>query len=129
MQLGLVAREDLPAIWPLARFMILRGINHSGLTDFASIEADVLAGRAWLWIAYDLEKIHAAAVTEVSRFGVMTIVSCGGKNLKKFLPLLKQIEFHAKQIGCVAMLIIGRKGWTRLLPDYETKAYVIGKPI
>lgn len=62
-----------------------------------------------------------AAVTTIIRYPRKTtclILAAGGDLdvLRRDLPL---VEAWAKENGCDAMEVMGRKGWLRALPDYE----------
>lgn len=128
MQLGWITPEQIPALWPQVRFHLQRAVDR-GWSDWRVIEDDVLNNRSTLWVAYDLEGVHAAAITQVTWDGVCEIIACGGKRMKQFMPLLRQIEFFSRNAGCKAMRIIGRKGWARMLPDYKCEAIVLERPL
>jgi len=127
MYLGLVRPEEIPVVWPHVRFKLQRAIERVGLDRFD--EEAVFDGRHLLWAAYDLEGVHAACTTALDVDGICTIVACGGKKMKQFLPLLSHIEFYYRNQGCKAMRIIGRRGWSRVLPDYKFKAIIIERPL
>jgi len=44
--------EQIRAIWPLARPLIKRAIERTGLSDFAYLELDVVSGDQLLWLTY-----------------------------------------------------------------------------
>lgn len=115
-------------VWPHFRDKIRQAVEKVGLTDFAIVERDVLAGRDLLWLAYEEPTIHAAATTSLVN-GVCEIVACGGENLKAFLPLLNDLEQFARDEGCKAVRIIGRKGWQRILKNYKQKAVILERPL
>jgi hypothetical protein len=120
--------KQIRKFWPHFKERIDRAINRVGLIDPAIIEKDVLSGRSLLWLAYDGLIVHAAAVTELHG-GVCEIVACGGENLQQFLPLINDLEQYARREGCKAMRVIGRKGWLRILKDYQTKAFILERPL
>lgn len=113
----------------MVRSKLQRAIDRVALQGFEITEEAVLRGEFLLWVGYDLERIHLALVTQVTPDGVCTIVAFGGTGMKKFMRFLRQIEFYHRNIGCKAMRIIGRKGWSRVLPDYKFKAQIIERPL
>lgn len=114
--------------WPHFKERIYRAINKVDLIDPAVIERDVLSGRSLLWLAYDGLIVHSAAVTELHD-GICEIVACGGENLSQFLPLIADLEQYARDEKCRAVRIIGRKGWMRVLKDYQQKAIILERPL
>lgn len=120
--------KRIKEVWPHFRERIEKAISKVGVSDVASVEADILAGRSLLWLAYDGLIVHAAAVTELSG-GVCTIVACGGENLSQFLPLINDLEQFARDEKCKAVRIVGRRGWIRVLKNYRQKAVVIERPL
>jgi hypothetical protein len=122
--------EFWPHVAPLIKAAMVRG----AITDFAEVEAAVLAGRALVWIAWNGTSIKAAAVTQLStvhdaRF--CTIVACGaaGADRDAWLPLLASLERYAKSENCQAIRIFGRRGWERLLPDYRPARVLLQKEL
>jgi hypothetical protein len=102
------------------------------LTDFAEVERDVLAGCALPWIAWNGEKIKAAAVTELGIANgekFCTIVACGGRDRGLWLHLLAGLEAYGEAEGCAAIRIYGRRGWLKLLPDYRTTRVLLEKKL
>ena len=114
--------------WPHFRAGIKVAIDRVGITPFESIERDVLNGHKLLWLAYEDPVIHAAAVTQIWD-DVCEIVACAGKDLKKFIPRIKDLEDYARSENCRAMRLVGRKGWTRVLKQYDTKAIILEGPL
>ena len=124
--------EQIRAIWPLARPLIKRAIERTGLSDFAYLELDVVSGDQLLWLASDGETIEAAATTRlimVCGRKICLLTACGGRNRKRWLPLLEDIEVYAKREGCAAMRISGRKGWKRVLGGYLARYVILEKEL
>ena len=117
--------KDVAQIWPLARDLIRAAIDRTGLSDFADIEREVLTGDQLLWLAIS-DRVEAAATTHLSR-GVCTLTACSGHQRERWLPLFSRIEKYAKDEGCSAMRIYGRKGWERVLDGYRVEHVVLEK--
>jgi hypothetical protein len=115
-------------VWPHFSHLIRKAVDKIGIMSFEALENDVLGGRGLLWLAYDGEVVHAAAVTQLVG-GICEIVACGGSNLPEVLPLIEDLESFARDEKCTGMRIIGRKGWLRVLKDYKTKAVILERPL
>ena len=124
--------EHIPKVWPKVRHFIVAGVERCDFNDFESVECDVLSNDALLWVAYDGKEIAGALVTQITeteKRKICTLVAGGGKERKRWLPLLEQIEQYAKAEECSASRIIGRDGWGAILPDYRQRCVVLEKDL
>lgn len=123
---------QIRAIWPHASHLIRAAIMRTGLSDFQEVEDSILDGDSLLWLAWDGERIEAAASTilEVAN-GKKTcvIVACGGEDMNNWLGLIEQIETYAKNEECQCTRIIGRKGWLRVLEGYRAQHVILEKAL
>ncbi len=72
----------------------------------------------------------AAVILINSEIGKVCIIAvCGGGDIKRWLPLIDQIEAYAKHEGCVRVRINGRKGWLRVLEGYEERHVIMEKEL
>jgi hypothetical protein len=127
-----ISPDQVAQFWPYVVALIKSAMEKGRLTDFAMVERDVLDGCALLWIAWDGEKIKAAAVTELviangEKF--CTIVACGGHDRGQWLHLIEGLEAYGKAEGCAAIRIYGRRGWLKLLPEYRTTRVLLEKKL
>ena len=132
MQLVCVPPDRAAQAWPLAQPMIVAAMRRGGVSAVDPVCDDVLAGRALLWLAWDGQEIAAAAVTEIGTVNgrkLCTIVGCGGHGRANWLHLIEGLESFARAEGCEATRIIGRKGWSRLLPEYRQKAVILERAL
>ncbi len=116
--------------WPHVRGLILGAIARTGLSHTRDVEASILSGRSLLWITWDGQAIDAAAATEIvaNDLGkVCVLVACGGRNRRRWFPMLGKIEVYAKAEGCSCVRILGRRGWARLLKSYAARHVVLEK--
>lgn len=119
-------------VWPLVAPLIRAAMRKGRVSDFADVERAVLDGMQLLWVAADRSAIWAAAVTELAHVSgekVCTIVACGGRERKRWLPLKAELESFARAEGCTAMRIHGRRGWAREFPDYRLTSITLEKEI
>lgn len=131
--LARVPAGQIDQAWPYARDLIARAmVRGGGASDFARVEREVLSGLQVLWLAHAGGKIEAAAVTQlisVDGRKICIIVACGGIGRARWLPLIAQIEDHAKTEACSAMRVAGRPGWQRVLKGYGVKYVTLEKEI
>jgi hypothetical protein len=125
-------RQMLPRVAARLR----RAVQRTGLSFFADMERDVLGGRALLWLALSGTcpdvAIDAVATTrlELTEAGkICVITACEGKNMTRWLPLIRGIEDYAKAEGCRCVRIFGRKGWLRVLDGYRQTHVIIDKEL
>jgi hypothetical protein len=118
--------------WPYASEMIRSAIRRTNLSHTSDTEYEILSGDGLLWLAWNGEKIEAAASThliDTDADKICVLTACGGENMHHWLPLLMKIEQYAKDEGCKCVRIFGRKGWLRILKDYEMTNIVIEKAL
>lgn len=126
-----VPPDDVLRVWPHVRELIVDAAKR-GAGDIFSIESGVLNGPDLLWLAWDGEKILAAAVTSLgiaNNDKICTIVACGGDEWSRFGHLIEGLEKFAKDEGCKAIRINGRPGWLRALNGYRALQVTIEKAI
>jgi hypothetical protein len=123
-------------IWPIVAPLLRRATARTGLSAFADIERDVLAGGALLWLALSGERsalaIDAAASTCLQHTDagkVCVVTACAGNNMSRWLPLMPGIENYARDEGCKRVRIFGRKGWLRVLEGYRPKHIILDKEL
>jgi hypothetical protein len=131
-ELVCVDPQQVHEVWPHVSFLLNAACRRTGLTAFSEIEADILAGRGLLWLAWNGRSIEAAAATILinSEAGKVCIITvCGGTEMMRWLPLIGQIEDYARREGCTRTRIYGRKGWLRVLEGYEQKHVIMDKDL
>src|SRR5882757_6508046 len=115
-------------IWPHVSPLLKAACCRTKLNAFADVEADILAGRSLLWIAWNGRTIEAAAATILinSEIGNVCIITvCGGSGMRRWVSLIDQIEAYAKREGCKRVRIFGRKGWLCALDGYAEKHIIM----
>jgi hypothetical protein len=123
--------KDVHQIWPLARQLIKAAIDHTGLSEFADIEAQVLSGDQLIWLALS-DHIEAAATTHLIKTSgkpVLIITACSGAQRERWMPLHAEIEKYAKAEGAGCIRLYGRLGWQRVLKDYRVEHIIMEKAI
>ena len=118
--------------WPHVSALLKAACYRTKLNAFGDIEADILAGRSLLWVAWNGRTVEAAVATilinsEIGKVCIITV--CGGSDMKRWLPLIGQIEAYARREGCTRVRIYGRKGWLRVLEGFEGKYVIMDKEL
>lgn len=131
-QLACVPPDRVPDVWPVVDKLIRAAMEKLQISDVAEVKHDLFNGGALLWLARNGGGVKATAVTQI--VGIhgekyCTIVACGGDERDEWLPLIEGLEVYAKREGCRAMRITGRKGWMRVLPDYQPIAYILERTL
>ena len=131
-ELVCVDPERVGEIWPHVSALLKAACCRTKLNAFEDIEADILAGRSLLWVAWNGHVIESAAATILinSESGKVCIITvCGGSNMERWLSLIGQIESYARREGCARVRIYGRKGWLRVLDGYEQEHIIMDKEL
>lgn len=126
-----VQPENLKELWPQLEPKLQKALSRGAAWTAIDIAGQVLKGRAQIWGVWD-EQIKSVWVTSISiyhEFSVCDVLSCGGDGLKDMVLYLKNVEVWAKEKGCSFVRIYGRKGWKRILPEYENTAVVLEKKL
>lgn len=119
-------------VWDAVASRILRAVQRGRVGLFTRVEQDVLRGDSLLWVAWDGKEIEGAGITSLDRDEdglVCTIVAWSASDMRRCLPLLERIESYAKEEGCRAVRVYGRRGWARILRDYMQPSIVLEKEL
>lgn len=118
-------------IWHAARPMIEKAYKDSDQDVPVTILHDLRCGKRLLWLAVDGEEtIIAAMLTQLFTMNsgkMLKMQECGGKRMREWKHLRKRVEDYAKAEGCTRVLVEGREGWERIMPDYKRVAVVLEK--
>ena len=132
VELVCVDPKRIHEIWPRVSPLLKAACHRTKLNAFADIEADILSGRSLVWMAWNGRTVESAAATILinSEIGKVCIITlCGGSDMKRWLPLIEQIETYAKAEGCKRVRIFGRKGWLYVLDGFEEKHVIMDKDL
>ena len=115
--------------WPHVSALLKAACCRTKLNAFADIEADILSGRSLLWMGRTVESSVATILinSEIGKVCIITV--CGGSDMKRWLPLIDQIETYARAEGCKRVRIYGRKGWLHVLDGFEEKHVIMDKEL
>ena len=122
--------HEFDLVWKDAAPLLSKAIEYSdGKETIENLYQRVRARDMQLWVVFSYE-MEAALVTRIDQHPakkVLSIPYLGGTGADRWLDNLGIIEDFAKAQGCEAVEIMGRKGWQKLLPDYDPIHVVIRK--
>ncbi len=126
IELVLIPAGHVGAVWHLAEPHLRRALSYAdGEFTLEDVRKLMEEGRFQLWMGWDLGRRQAvgAGVTEIfdyPRRRVCFLVLWASEAPRAtWLPCLKTVEQWAAAQGCIAMRLLGRKGWARVLNGYR----------
>jgi hypothetical protein len=124
---SLVPREGLtPEMWGLVGDHLKRAAETThGRYSIEGIINDVMVNGHNLWIIFDMEtqEIVSAFTNQVVSYPKMRVLAChfiGGDHLLEWKDrVLETLDNFARDNFCQKIEFTGRKGWQRLLADWD----------
>lgn len=116
--------KTLAAEWSRLKPLVKRAYDKTGMGLFTRTEVEVLTGKQLLWCIRDGDETLAAAVSllvNTDAGKVCEIVAGGRDHVRWAQWAMHQLEAFAKAEGCSKMRIVGRRGWSKALPEFQTK--------
>ena len=89
-------------------------------------------GDMQLWIATEDNNMHSAMVTQIVPYPqkqILRVILIAGSDFKRLYEFNDMVESFAIKTGCSGMELWGRKGWKKLLPDWESNYIVYTKDL
>ncbi len=128
-----VQPADIGGIWGEVGPLLAKALVYSDDITLGQVRERLDRGEYQLWTAQREGVIDAAWCTRIAdypRGKVCEIALCGGEGIERWLELtIEPIALWAKDLGCVSLRIYGRKGWSKLLPDFREVSRVIERKI
>ena len=131
-EIFLIQAKAVPQFWGMARDYIVKAIEHTACEYTEEMLLDAcFTGNSQLWLVWSEERgCECAVITCVLPHCATCIIqACGGRKRQHWLGLLDEIERWAKAQGCQRMRLFGRKGWSRVLPDYAVQRVIMDKEL
>lgn len=128
-QLFVVPSAQVRAAWPEIERCLSRVQDVPW--DLVDVQLELEEGRAQAWGMREGNRVLGFWITRIEnswthKFGVVWITA--GEGLDVGLPAYREhIEPWLWSQGCEYIEIHGRRGWKRVLPDYEEAAVVLRK--
>ena len=141
MNLVNIPSSNLDDVWSLVKKDISEALSYSGNhTDSQFVYDTLKEDKMQLWVVWDkdkpttLEKYYGVVVTEIVKRKL--IQSCNifivtGRHRQQWQHLISVLEDFAIENNCTNMELIARKGWQRIMEqfDYKQTHVVLEKPI
>jgi hypothetical protein len=123
--------QDVREVWPRVEPLVVRAIERAN-GDFGidDVLASLQAGSRQLFVTWPA--LDAIAITQSEkRHGglVLHVFAMAGRLPTNWRGILSNLEQWAADQGCIAVELRGRRGWARLMPDYDASMVFMRKEI
>ena len=129
----IVQPEDIAYIWEQVAPLLERTKEHSeGELETDDFLEPLTHGDMQLWIATEDSKMHSVMVTPIVPYPqkkILRVISIAGSDFKRLYEFNDMVESFAVRVGCTGMELWGRKGWKKLLHDWESNYIVYSKDL
>ena len=119
--------------WPHVSEFIGRAVERSDRKyDLESVFRLISMGDMQLWVVMDGNTIKAAGTTQVQQYPckkVCILTFLGGDDFSLWAHTLETLEKVASEWGCDSLEIHGRKGWKKILPEYQLTHVTLRKEL
>jgi len=119
----LVSPDDVPYIWDKIHDHLVSMTPHSeGELEPDDFYEAISEGAMQLWIALEEKELLASMVTQIvtyPRKNVLRIISISGDDMYKWIGYIPTIEDWALSMGCTSLECWGRKGWLKVLKEFQ----------
>jgi len=129
----IVAPEDVAYIWERVAPLLDEAQEHTeGEVESDDFLESLTHGEMQLWIATEGNELHSIMITQIITYPqkkVLRIISLAGSDFKRLYQFNEMVESFAIKTGCTSLELWGRKGWKKLLPDWESNYIVYTKDL
>ena len=131
MKLVNIPSSNLDDVWSLVKKDISEALSYSGNhTDAQFVYDTIKQSKMQLWVVWDkekeatIDKYYGVVVTEIIKRKL--IQSCNifivtGRHRQKWQHLISVLEDFATENNCTNMELIARKGWQRIMEQFDYK--------
>ena len=133
MKARIIQPEDVAYVWEEVAPLLDTVKEHTeGELETDDFLEPLTHGDMQLWIATEGSTVHGVMVTQLIPYPqkkILRIISLAGDNFEELREFQEMIEAFAVKTGCTALEMWGRKGWKKLLPDWESNYIVYTKDL
>ena len=133
MSTQLVHPEDVEYMWAEVEPILDRVKEHTeGELETSDFLHLLNNGEMQLWVSVEGNEVEAAMVTQIITYPqkkILRIISLAGHDFKRLRPSQELVESFAVQQNCTALEMWGRKGWKKLLTDWQDTYIVYTKDL
>ncbi len=129
MNLIFIPLWDIDLHWATAAPLLAKPLAKQHAMTLESVREDCRRGKFHLWLIPE----QVAFVTEIQQFPaerIAMIVLCGGSGLEEWSTSADEtLTRYAQAMGCQALMIVGREGWSRVMPAYKIQDVIMRKDL
>ena len=133
MKARIIQPEDVAYVWEEVAPLLDTVKEHTeGELETDDFLEPLTHGDMQLWIATEGSKVHGVMVTQLIPYPqkkILRVISLAGDNFEELREFQEMIEAFAVKAGSTALEMWGRKGWKKLLPDWEDTYVVYTKDL
>ena len=133
MKARIIQPEDVAYVWEEVAPLLDTVKEHTeGELETDDFLEPLTHGDMQLWIATEGSTVHGVMVTQLVPYPqkkILRIISLAGDNFEELRGFQEMIEAFAVKTGCTALEMWGRKGWKKLLADWEDTYVVYTKDL
>ena len=118
-------------IWGDVKELFARFSRATGETSPEQVRRGAIEETLQIWGLQDAERVRGVVVTELSDTprGLLCTIRIAASDDSVPIPiqerLLDAVADWAREKGCIALRIVGRKGWLRRFPRFKQTAVVM----
>lgn len=116
-----IPADEINALWSQLEPLISRALKYSPDYTLDEIHQSLLSQHRQCFVTWpELDTICVTAIETRPAAKVLVIWWKAGKLHEDWREMLEATEGWGRWMGCSMIEFRGRKGWERLLPDYQT---------
>ena len=131
--IAMVTPDDVSVVWETIEEYIQGAIDHSrGEATLEDYYEHLSTGDMQLWLAVDKKNILACMVTQIAPYPskrVLSIIAIGVVERERWIQFLPDVVHWALNMGCTSLEVWGRKGWLKILRDWECSYHILTKDL
>jgi hypothetical protein len=81
----------------------------------------------WTVLSGRMEAVVLCEIQDYPRKRACIIRGCAGKRAPEWIGLLEHVEVWAKENQCSIIELCGRRGWQKLMPDFQSTGVFMEK--
>jgi|TARA_R100000687_G_C6321948_1_gene105460 hypothetical protein len=129
----LVMPEDVAYVWDKVHPFLDRVQEHTeGELNSEDFLEPLTHGDMQLWIFTKDNEVHSVMVTQIIDYPqkkILRVISLAGESFEEIKYFQENLEVFALKMECSALELWGRKGWKKLLPDWNDTYIVYTKDL
>ena len=128
----LVGTEDVPAIWDHVVPFLESSQNDQREMSIEDFFESIMNEEMHLWISIEDKELIACMISQIATYPqkkVLRIIFVGGEGMEKWIGFMSHVENFALINGCTSLEVWGRKGWLKILKDWECKYHILTKDL